>query len=140
MIPRCSSISPSAIGFARHFRVGFSSSSKWHAKVFNNAIDAVKDIHDGAKLLIGGFGLCGIPENLITGLLKAGTRDLICVSSDVGVDNFGVGLLLQNKRVKRMISSYIGENSEFTKQYLQGEVELELTPQVYYRFAFSLNI
>lgn len=89
----------------------------------------MKDIPHGAKLLVGGFGLCGIPENLIDGLLKTGKKDLTCVSNNAGVDDFGLGLLLKTKQVKRMISSYVGENAEFERQYLSGELEVELTPQ-----------
>lgn len=77
-----------------------------------------------------GFGLCGIPENLIQGLLKTGVKDLTVVSNNAGVDNFGLGLLLKQKQVKRMIASYVGENAEFERQYLTGELEVELTPQV----------
>ncbi|XP_031631148.1 succinyl-CoA:3-ketoacid coenzyme A transferase 1, mitochondrial [Contarinia nasturtii] len=98
-------------------------------KIFASAEDAVSDIPDGAKLLVGGFGLCGIPENLIGAMLKQGAKDLTVVSNNAGVDNFGLGLLLKNQQVKRMISSYVGENAEFEKQYLTGKLELELTPQ-----------
>ena len=80
-------------------------------------------------MLVGGFGLCGIPENLIGSLLKAGAKDLTLVSNNAGVDDFGLGLLLNNRQVKRMISSYVGENKEFERQYLNGELEVELTPQ-----------
>ncbi|KAL8577107.1 Succinyl-CoA:3-ketoacid coenzyme A transferase 1, mitochondrial [Nucella lapillus] len=98
-------------------------------KFYKNADDAVKDIKDGSKLLVGGFGLCGIPENLIGALLKTKVKDLVVVSNNAGVDDFGLGLLLQQKQVKRMISSYVGENAEFERQYLSGELEVELTPQ-----------
>lgn len=98
-------------------------------KIFASAEDAVRDIPDGAKLLVGGFGLCGIPENLIGAMLKQGAKELTVVSNNAGVDNFGLGLLLKNQQVKRMISSYVGENAEFEKQYLTGRLELELTPQ-----------
>lgn len=91
--------------------------------------EALKEVPHGAKLLVGGFGLCGIPENLIQGLLKSGVKDLTVVSNNAGVDNFGLGLLLQSKQIKRMIASYVGENAEFERQYLQGELEVELTPQ-----------
>jgi len=94
-----------------------------------NADDAVKDIPSGSKLLVGGFGLCGIPENLIGSLVKTGVSDLTVVSNNAGVDTFGLGLLLQQKQIRRMISSYVGENKEFERQYLQGELEVELTPQ-----------
>jgi len=91
--------------------------------------EAIKDIPRGSKLLVGGFGLCGIPENLISGLLKSEVGDLTVVSNNAGVDDFGLGLLLKQKQIKRMISSYVGENAEFERQYLQGELEVELTPQ-----------
>jgi len=98
---------------------------------YTNADDAVADIPSGSKLLVGGFGLCGIPENLINGLLKRGDScsDLTAVSNNAGVDDFGLGLLLQQRQIKRMISSYVGENKEFERQYLGGELEVELTPQ-----------
>jgi len=95
----------------------------------NNTDEAVSDIPNGAKLLVGGFGLCGIPENLINSLLKTGVKDLTAVSNNAGVDDFGLGLLLQQRQVKRMISSYVGENKEFERQFLSGELEVELTPQ-----------
>ncbi|KAK0082542.1 hypothetical protein PV325_010202 [Microctonus aethiopoides] len=98
-------------------------------KYFKSAEQAISDIPHGAKLLVGGFGLCGIPENLIGALLKQGSKDLTVVSNNAGVDDFGLGLLLANRRVKRMIASYVGENAEFEKQYLSGQLELELTPQ-----------
>jgi len=98
-------------------------------KVVNSAEEAVKDIHDGSKLLVGGFGLCGIPENLIGALRASGVKDLTVVSNNCGVDDFGLGLLLQTRQIKRMISSYVGENAIFEKQYLSGELELELIPQ-----------
>jgi len=91
--------------------------------------EAVEDIPSGSKLLVGGFGLCGIPENLINSLTKLGVKDLTVVSNNAGVDTFGLGLLLQQKQIKRMISSYVGENKEFERQYLEGELEVELTPQ-----------
>merc|ERR550517_568874 len=95
----------------------------------STADEAVQDIPSGSKLLVGGFGLCGIPENLIGGLVKSGANDLTVVSNNAGVDSFGLGLLLQQKQIKRMISSYVGENKEFERQYLSGELEVELTPQ-----------
>lgn len=85
---------------------------------------------DGAKLLVGGFGLCGIPENLIAAVLKRGSKDLTVVSNNAGVEDFGLGILLKERRIKRMIASYVGENPEFEKQYLGGKLEVELTPQV----------
>lgn len=90
----------------------------------------MSDIENGAKLLVGGFGLCGIPENLIDAVLKRGSTDLTVVSNNAGVDDFGLGKLLKERRVRRMISSYVGENAEFEKQYLEGDLEVELTPQV----------
>jgi len=98
------------------------------SKIFDNAADAVKDIKDGNTLLVGGFGLCGIPENLIDALAKQGTKDFTVVSNNCGVDDFGLGLLLRQKQIKRMISSYVGENKEFERQYLSGELEVELVP------------
>uniref|UniRef100_A0A667YK26 Succinyl-CoA:3-ketoacid-coenzyme A transferase n=1 Tax=Myripristis murdjan TaxID=586833 RepID=A0A667YK26_9TELE len=107
----------------------FSTSSHRNSKFFSNPIEAVKDIPSGATILVGGFGLCGIPENLINSLLKTGVKGITAVSNNAGVDNFGLGLLLQTKQIKRMISSYVGENAEFERQYLAGELEVELTPQ-----------
>jgi 3-oxoacid CoA-transferase subunit A len=98
-------------------------------KVYKGAIDAVRDIPDGAVILAGGFGLCGIPENCIAALRELGTKDLTVVSNNCGVDDFGLGVLLRNKQIKKMISSYVGENKEFERQYLSGELEVELTPQ-----------
>jgi 3-oxoacid CoA-transferase len=108
----------------------FSTSQKRNAKFYDDAYEAVKDIPDGAKILVGGFGLCGIPEHLIQGLLKSKVKNLLTVSNNAGVDNFGLGLLLKERQIKRMISSYVGENAEFERQYLHGELEVELTPQV----------
>ena len=98
-------------------------------KVVAGPDEAVRDIQDGATILLGGFGLCGIPENCISSLVKKQVRNLTCVSNNAGVDDFGIGLLLQQKQVKKMISSYVGENKEFERQYLAGELELEFTPQ-----------
>ncbi|XP_015601600.1 succinyl-CoA:3-ketoacid coenzyme A transferase 1, mitochondrial [Cephus cinctus] len=98
-------------------------------KIFKSASEAISDIPDGATLLVGGFGLCGIPENLIAAVLKKGSKNLTVVSNNAGVDDFGLGILLQGHRIKRMISSYVGENAEFEKQYLSGQLEVELTPQ-----------
>lgn len=98
-------------------------------KVFNNAEEAIWDITDGQTLMLGGFGLCGIPENCISALLKKGTRDLTCISNNAGVDDFGIGLMLKQRQVKKMISSYVGENDEFERQMLSGELEVELVPQ-----------
>lgn len=99
------------------------------SKVYPSAAAAVADIPHGATLLVGGFGLCGIPENLILALRAQGARQLTVVSNNAGVDDFGLGLLLQTRQIKRMISSYVGENETFERQYLTGELEVELTPQ-----------
>ena len=99
-------------------------------KVFQSAEKAIQElIFDGMKIAAGGFGLCGIPEELINALKISGVKNLTIASNNAGVDNFGIGLLLQTKQVKKMISSYVGENSEFMRQYLSGELELEFTPQ-----------
>jgi acyl-CoA hydrolase len=98
-------------------------------KTVENAAEAVKDIQDGTTLMMGGFGLSGIPENCITALLQKGLRDLTIVSNNAGVDDFGIGLFLQKRMVKKMISSYVGENDEFERQLLSGELEVELLPQ-----------
>ena len=98
-------------------------------KVYLNALDAVKDIPDGATLMLGGFGLCGIPENSITALVKTGVRNLTCISNNAGVDDFGLGFLLKTRQIKKMISSYVGENAEFERQLLKGELEVDLIPQ-----------
>ncbi|XP_066501732.1 succinyl-CoA:3-ketoacid coenzyme A transferase 1, mitochondrial-like isoform X2 [Hoplias malabaricus] len=107
----------------------FSASHYRNACFYVSPIEAVQDIPDGSTLLVGGFGLCGIPENLISSLLKTGVKQLTAVSNNAGVDNFGLGLLLKTRQIKRMISSYVGENMEFERQYLSGELEVELTPQ-----------
>ena len=98
-------------------------------KVVANADEAVKDIQDGATLMLGGFGLCGIPENCIAALVRKAVKGLTCISNNAGVDDFGIGLMLQKKQVKKMISSYVGENAEFERQLLSGELEVELIPQ-----------
>ncbi len=98
-------------------------------KVVASAAEAVADIPDGARLSVGGFGLCGIPSVLIAALLEAGTTDLEAFSNNAGVDDWGLGLLLEKKRIRRMVASYVGENKEFARQYLHGELEVELTPQ-----------
>ncbi|OCT15358.1 succinyl-CoA--3-ketoacid-CoA transferase [Paenibacillus pectinilyticus] len=98
-------------------------------KLVASVSDAIKDIHHGATLIVGGFGLCGIPENLIGTLKEQGTSDLTVVSNNCGVDDWGLGLLLANKQIKKMISSYVGENKTFEGQYLSGELEVELVPQ-----------
>jgi 3-oxoacid CoA-transferase subunit A len=98
-------------------------------KVFKNADEAIEDIESGSVLMLGGFGLCGIPENCIGALVKKGTTNLTCISNNAGVDDFGIGLLLKQKQVRKMISSYVGENAEFERQLLSGELEVELVPQ-----------
>ncbi len=98
-------------------------------KLYKNADDAVKDIKEGQTLMLGGFGLCGIPENCIKALVKKGIKNLTCISNNAGVDDFGIGLMLQQKQVKKMIASYVGENAEFERQLLSGELEVELIPQ-----------
>jgi len=98
-------------------------------KLVGSATEAVADVGDGARLAVGGFGLCGIPSVLIAALLEQGATDLEVASNNCGVDDWGLGLLLREKRIRRMISSYVGENKEFARQYLSGELEVELTPQ-----------
>ena len=98
-------------------------------KVVKDAREACAGIQDGMTLMVGGFGLCGIPENSINELVKTGVKNLTCISNNAGVDDFGLGLLLQGKQVKKMISSYVGENAEFERQMLSGELEVELIPQ-----------
>ena len=98
-------------------------------KVVTDASEAVQDILDGAWIMLGGFGLCGIPENCIAALVKKGIKDLTCISNNAGIDDFGIGLMLKQKQVKKMISSYVGENAEFERQLLSGELEVELIPQ-----------
>src|SRR5215472_16515990 len=98
-------------------------------KVVATAKEACADIPDGATLLAGGFGLCGIPEKCIAALRELGTKGLTVVSNNCGVDDFGLGILLRNKQIVKMVSSYVGENKEFERQYLSGELEVELTPQ-----------
>src|ERR1700685_1822610 len=98
-------------------------------KVYASAREACADIPNGATVLAGGFGLCGIPENCIRALRDVGTKVLTVVSNNCGVDDFGLGILLRNKQIVKMVSSYVGENKEFERQYLSGELEVELTPQ-----------
>jgi 3-oxoacid CoA-transferase subunit A len=98
-------------------------------RVVKNAEEAIAGIKDGMTLMVGGFGLCGIPENCIAALVKNGAKDLTCISNNAGVDDFGLGLLLQTKQIKKMISSYVGENAEFERQMLTGELEVDLIPQ-----------
>ncbi len=98
-------------------------------KVVKNADEAIKDIPDNSVLMLGGFGLCGIPENCIAAILRSGVKGLTCISNNAGVDDFGIGLMLKTRQVKKMISSYVGENAEFERQLLSGELEVELIPQ-----------
>jgi 3-oxoacid CoA-transferase subunit A len=98
-------------------------------KVYKNADEAIADIKDGMTLMLGGFGLCGIPENCISALLKKGIKNLTCISNNAGVDDFGLGLLLKTRQIKKMMSSYVGENAEFERQFLQGELQVDLVPQ-----------
>ena len=98
-------------------------------KVVTSADEAIHDIADGATIMLGGFGLCGIPENCITALAKKGIKNLTCISNNAGVDNFGLGVLLHTRQIKKMISSYVGENAEFERQLLSGELEVDLVPQ-----------
>lgn len=98
-------------------------------KICTSFNEAVQDIHDGAVLMVGGFGLCGIPENLILALVEKGVKDLTVISNNCGVDDWGLGLLLRNKQIKKMVGSYVGENKEFERQVLSGEIEVELLPQ-----------
>src|SRR5213593_3055356 len=98
-------------------------------KVVASADEAVADVFDGATLVVGGFGLCGIPENLIAALVRKGVKDLTVVSNNCGVDDWGLGLLLKPRQIRKMVSSYVGENAEFERQFLSGELEVELVPQ-----------
>ena len=98
-------------------------------KKVNNVQDALQGIENGMTIMLGGFGLCGIPENSISELVKKETTDLTCISNNAGVDDFGLGLLLQKRQIKKMISSYVGENAEFERQMLSGELEVDLIPQ-----------
>ncbi len=98
-------------------------------KIYADAMSALHDVKDGMTLVVGGFGLCGIPENSIGALREMGVKNLTCVSNNAGVDDFGLGLLLQNKQIKKMVSSYVGENALFEKQFMSGELEVELCPQ-----------
>jgi 3-oxoacid CoA-transferase subunit A len=98
-------------------------------KVKTSITEAIHDIQDGATIMVGGFGLVGIPEKLILGLREKGVRDLTIISNNCGVDDFGLGILLQNRQIRKMVSSYVGENKEFERQYLSGELEVELVPQ-----------
>lgn len=99
------------------------------SKVYQNAIEALRDVKDNMTLLVGGFGLCGIPENCIAALRELGAKNLTCVSNNAGVDDFGLGLLLQTRQIKKMVSSYVGENKLFEQQFLSGQLEVEFVPQ-----------
>lgn len=98
-------------------------------KVFKDAIEAIHDVQDGNTIMLGGFGLCGIPENLIDALVEKNVKGLTCISNNAGVDNFGLGKLLATRQIKKMMSSYVGENAEFERQLLAGELEVDLIPQ-----------
>jgi 3-oxoacid CoA-transferase subunit A len=98
-------------------------------KVYSDADKAIIDIKDGSTIMLGGFGLCGIPENCITALVKKGIKNLTCISNNAGIDDFGLGLLLKTRQIKKMMSSYVGENAEFERQLLSGELEVDLIPQ-----------
>ncbi len=98
-------------------------------KKIANADEAIRDIQDGDTLMLGGFGLCGIPENCIASIVKKGIKNLTCISNNAGVDDFGIGLMLHHKQVRKMIASYVGENAEFERQLLSGELDVELIPQ-----------
>jgi 3-oxoacid CoA-transferase subunit A len=110
---------------------------KWYVilghmnKVVKNSEEAIRGIQDGMTVAFGGFGLCGIPENCIAALVKSGVKNLTCISNNAGVDDFGLGLLLKGRQIKKMISSYVGENAEFERQMLSGELEVDLIPQGY---------
>ncbi|KJH42718.1 3-oxoacid CoA-transferase, B subunit [Dictyocaulus viviparus] len=117
-----------------HLRRNISTSTTLNVHIYESAKEAVSDIPDNSKVLVGGFGLCGIPENLIHALSETGQKGLTCVSNNAGVDDWGLGILLKKGQIKKMISSYVGENAEFARQYLSGELELEFTPQ-----KFALN-
>lgn len=98
-------------------------------KVYDNALMALTGLQDGSTIMLGGFGLCGIPENSIAALVQMGVKELTCISNNAGVDDFGLGLLLKTRQIKKMISSYVGENEEFERQLLSGELEVDLVPQ-----------
>ena len=98
-------------------------------KVFEGPIEALRGIEDGSTIMLGGFGLCGIPENSIDALVKMGVKSLTCISNNAGVDDFGLGLLLKTRQIKKMVSSYVGENEEFERQLLSGELEVDLVPK-----------
>lgn len=98
-------------------------------RVVKDVQEALRDVKDGMTMMVGGFGLCGIPENCIAELVRKGTKNLTCISNNAGVDDFGLGLLLQTRQIKKMIASYVGENDEFERQMLSGELEVDLVPQ-----------
>src|SRR5215217_4821392 len=98
-------------------------------KVYSSAFNALHDVIDGSTIMLGGFGLCGIPENSINALAEKGVKNLTCISNNAGVDDFGLGLLLKTRQIKKMISSYVGENAEFERQLLSGELDVDLIPQ-----------
>lgn len=98
------------------------------SKIFPSAQEAIKDIKSGDTLMVGGFGLCGIPENLIQAMVEHGTNDHTVVSNNAGIEDFGLGLMMKKRQIRRMIASYVGENKEFERQYLNGELEVELVP------------
>jgi 3-oxoacid CoA-transferase subunit A len=98
-------------------------------KVFSNAAGALEDVKDGSVIMLGGFGLCGIPENCIAALVKKGVKNLTCISNNAGIDDFGLGMLLKTRQIRKMMSSYVGENAEFERQLLHGELEVDLIPQ-----------
>ena len=98
-------------------------------KVYQNADEAITDITDNSTIMLGGFGLCGIPENSINALVRSGVKNLVCISNNAGVDDFGLGLLLHTRQIRKMMSSYVGENAEFERQLLSGELEVDLIPQ-----------
>jgi len=98
-------------------------------KVVSGADEAIRDVEDGMTLMVGGFGMCGLPEKCIAALVKKGVKELTCISNNAGLDDFGIGLMLNQRQVKKMISSYVGENAEFERQLLSGELEVELIPQ-----------
>ena len=104
-------------------------SRKFSAKIYPSALEATKDIQSGQTIILGGFGLCGIPTNLIAALMKSDKNNFTVVSSNCGTDDFGLGPMLRQRKIKKMMSSYVGENHEFERQYLSGELEVELIPQ-----------
>ncbi|CAI8028287.1 Succinyl-CoA:3-ketoacid coenzyme A transferase 1, mitochondrial [Geodia barretti] len=137
-LPRARRGLPSLSRLASQSKRGLSVSSSRDVQFYETAESTVEDVANGSKLLVGGFGLCGIPENLIGALRRKGVRDLVIASNNAGVDGFGLGLLLEGRQVKRMISSYVGENAEFERQFLSGALEVELTPQVTSHYIHSL--